>query len=96
MLHKIWVIPFCLKKVHDCITAIIKNEVNYLLKAFNDNNSKLKFTYEMKENHCLHYSDVTLIRNTTNIIETKWYTNSTWSSRYQMVSYNSYHPKTLY
>lgn len=84
-------ILFFKRYVDDCITAVPSDKVEDLLNAFNSFNGKLQFTCELEQNNSLNFLDLTIIRNTTNKLKTKWYTKPTSSGRY--LNYNSNHPK---
>lgn len=59
----------------DCITAVSQAKVYVLLKIFKP---------------CLHFLNITLKRNTTNKLKTKWHIKSTSSEKY--LNYKSNQP----
>ena len=84
-------LPFFLRYVDDCLTAVPLNKCDYILSCFNKYNEKIKFTIEHEQNEKINFLDMTLhcIKNS---IQTEWYQNPTWSGRY--LNFCSNHPVT--
>ncbi|KYN11463.1 hypothetical protein ALC57_16381 [Trachymyrmex cornetzi] len=66
-----------------------KDKISKILKVFNEQHNRLKFTTEHEENHRLNFLDLSVI-NKDNKIILDWFHKKTFSGRY--LSYFSNHP----
>lgn len=82
-------LPFYVRYVDDCLTAVPHDQDEYILKMFNSYHEKIRFTLEPEINNSINFLDMT-VHHTNRKIETEWYTKATWSGRY--LNYLSNHP----
>lgn len=80
---------FYYRYVDDIILTIPANNLDKILKMFNDYHERLKFTVELERNRCLNFLDLT-IKIVNNNILIDWYQKDTCSGR--VLSYFSGHP----
>ena len=80
---------FFYRYVDDIILSIPENKINYTLDTFNTYYHNLNFTIELEQKNSLSFLDITLIKNSKNIITTNCYQKSTFSGR--VLHFNSNH-----
>ncbi|XP_067618087.1 uncharacterized protein [Eurosta solidaginis] len=82
-------VKYITKYVDDMFAIVKINDVEEILKIFNGQHTKIKFTLERETNNKLAFLDIE-VHNTENKIRTNWYKKAVASSR--MIHYLSNHP----
>ena len=83
-------IPVYFRYVDDTFLLIPKEKIYYILTMFNSYHKRLQFTYELENNNCLNFLNISVIKNSDNTISTNWFRKETFSGRF--LNYFSLHP----
>ena len=82
-------VPFFKRYVDDIVTAVPKDKCEELLSVFNGFHPKIQFTIEKESNDRIHFLDIEIIKDSSNILVTDWYHKPTFSERF--LNFNSEH-----
>lgn len=83
-------VPVVKLYVDDSVLCVPKKETSNLLDAFNNFNSKLKFTMGLEDHGTVNFMDLMIFRLPDGTLKTDWYRKPINSGR--LLSYESNHP----
>ena len=83
-------IPVYFCYVDDTFLLIPKDKIHYILTMFNSYHKRLQFTYDLENNNCLNFLNISVIKHSDNSILTNCFRKETFSGRFH--NYFSLHP----